>query len=51
MKKQYTKEFKIMVSELMLSGQSAKSLAEEYGVDASTVKVTKKLLPAPAPLL
>ena len=26
-----------MVSELMLSGQNAKSLAEEYGVDASTV--------------
>ena len=38
MKKQYTKEFKIMISELVLSAQSAKSLPEEYGVDASTVK-------------
>lgn len=43
MQKRYDKEFKIMISELMLSGQSAKSLAEEYGVDASTVRHWKKL--------
>ena len=43
MKKQYTKEFKIMISELMLSGQSAKSLSEEYGVDASTIRNWRNL--------
>ena len=32
-----------MISELMLSGQSAKSLAEEYGVDASTIRNWKNL--------
>jgi transposase len=43
MKKKYDKEFKIMISELMLSGQSAKSLSEEYGVDASTIRNWKNL--------
>ena len=43
MKKKYDKEFKIMISELMLSGQSAKTLSEEYGVDASTIRNWKNL--------
>ena len=32
-----------MISELVLSAQSAKSLPEEYGVDASTVRNWKNL--------
>jgi len=43
MKKKYDKEFKIMISELLLSGQSARSLSEEYGVDQSTIRNWKKL--------
>lgn len=32
-----------MICELLLSGQSAKTVAEEYGVDVSTVRKWKKL--------
>jgi transposase len=43
MRKTYDKEFKVMICELLLSGQSAKTVAEEYGVDVSTVRKWKKL--------
>lgn len=42
MQKQYDKDFKIMVCELMASGQSPKSLAQEYGMDESSVRKWKK---------
>ena len=42
MRKTYDKEFKVMLCELLLSGQSAKTLSEEYGVDASLMRKWKK---------
>ena len=42
MQKKYDKEFKVMVCELMLSGQSAISVATDYGIDVSTVRKWKK---------
>lgn len=42
MKKQYDKEFKVMICELLLSGQSAKTVSEEYGLDANLIRRWKR---------
>ena len=38
MKKRYDKDFKKMLVELLISGQSATSLEAEYGVHASSIR-------------
>ena len=42
MRKTYDKEFKTMICELLLSGQNAKTLSEEYGVDAHLMRKWKR---------
>ena len=38
----YEKEFKVMISELLISGQSVKKVSEEYKLDASMIRKWKK---------
>ena len=38
----YDKEFKVMICELLLSGQRAKTLSEEYDVDAHLIRSWKR---------
>ena len=38
----YDKEFKIMLVELMLSGQRAEDLSKEYGVHAASIRGWKR---------
>lgn len=40
----YDKEFKIMLVELMLSGQRAEDLSKEYGVHAASIRSWKRSL-------
>ena len=43
MSKKYDKEFKLMIVELMLSGQSAEDLGNEYGVHAASIRSWKRI--------
>ena len=47
MANKYDKEFKVMISELVISGQSVKNISEEYGIDPSTVRKWKKAYQSP----
>ena len=40
--KRYDKDFKIMLVELMLSGQSAEDLGKEYGVHSASIRGWKR---------
>lgn len=42
MNKTYDKEFKVMICELLLSGQKAKALSEEYDVSANLIRRWKR---------
>lgn len=42
MKKTYDKDFKMMIIDLMSSGQKASALSKEYGVDANLIRRWKR---------
>lgn len=42
MGKHYEKEFKMMIAELLIAGQSVKSVSEEYNLDSSMIRRWKR---------
>ncbi len=42
MAKKYENDFKVMIVELLLSGQKAKSISEEYGLNENMIRRWKK---------